>query len=426
MFAFFVQALRIMRLPDNGTDSSSIYPTLSHLGHALYKNKELKLAAESYLESFNIQASIVIGEENRDLDGFNKRLSSIEDEILTLEQSGEDSSQLSSALGGIANILRYISLVNQEQGELEQALYVNKLSLSVRLLQPFKEYSAIALIAETIAMFEFKLQNFAKALGYFNQALTAKKAFQGDVTIDVARTVNNLANIHFSLGNLDEAMELYQEALEIKKSCLGEDSDDVVNTLKNIAQVMVKAGKEQDALQAYQSIVNIRQERYGKNHLSVAETLASMGDVYIKVGELDVAMTYFEQSIEIQKTQDGTCDERILENLGSIYGKLGQWQKAEFTFKEIVKIKRSKHGDDYLGVARTLDLLTVSYIEQERSSESIEHLKEALRIRKACLDADDDGILASLNKLAFVYKSLDMIDEMQQVKAEFDAIQNGS
>jgi len=414
-----------MRLPDNGNDSSSIYPTLSHLGHALYKNKELKLASESYLESFNIQASIVIGEENRDLEGFSKKMRSIEDEILSLDQSGEDTSELSSALGGIANILRYIGLVNQELGDFEQALYVNKLSLSVRMLQPFKEYAAIALMAETIAMFEFKLKNFEQALDYFNQALQAKKELQGDVTIDVARTVNNLANIHFSLGNLDEAMELYQEALEIKKSCLGEDSDDVVNTLKNIAQVMVTAGKEQDALQAYQSIVNIRKERYGENHMSVAETLASMGDVYIKLGELDKAMTYFEQSIKVQKTQDGPCDERILENLGSIYGKLGQWQKAESIFREIVQIKRLEHGDDYLAVARTLDLLAVSYIEQERSSESIEHLQEALRIRKACLDADDGEILASLNKLAFVYTSLDMIDEMQQVKAEFEAIQNG-
>ena len=247
------------------------------------------------------------------------------------------------------------------------------------------------------------------------------------MTIDVARTVNNLANIHFSLGNLDEAMELYQEALGIKKRCLGEDSDDVVNTLKNIAQVMVKAGKEQEAVGAYQSIVKIRQERYGHNHVSVAETLASMGDVYIKLGELDVAMTYFEQSINIQKSQEdgGTCDERILENLGSIYGKLGQWQKAESTFQEIVQIKRIEHGEDYLGVARTLDLLAVSYIEQERSSESIEHLKEALRIRKVCLDADDDEILASLNKLAFVYKSLDMSNEMEAIKSEYEAIQRG-
>jgi tetratricopeptide (TPR) repeat protein len=417
-----------MRLPDNGTDnSSSIYPTLSHLGHALYKNNELKLAAESYLESFNIQASIVTGETIQDLDGFSKRISSIEDEILSLEQSGEDTSELSSALGGIANTLRYIALVNQAQGDSEKALNVNKLSLSVRLLQPFKEYSSIALMAETIAMFEFKLNNCARALDYFNQALTAKKAYQGDVTIDVARTVNNLANIHFSLGNLDEAMELYHEALEIKKSCLGEDSDDVVNTLKNIAQVMFKAGKEQEALQAYHNIVKIRQERYGKNHISVADTLASMGDVYIKLGELDVAKTYFEQSIKIQKSQeDGTFDERVLENLGSIYGKLGQWQKAESAFMELVQIKRTDHGSDFLGVARTLDLLAVSYIEQERSYESIEHLKEALRIRKVCLDADDDEVLASLNKLAFVYKSLDMTDEMQQMKAEFDAIQHGS
>lgn len=82
-------------------------------------------------------------------------------------------------------------------------------------------------------------------MNYFSQALEAKKVFQGESTIDVARTVNNLANIHFLLGNLDDAMELYQEALDIKTCCLGDDSDKVANTLNNIAHVLVSAGRDQ-------------------------------------------------------------------------------------------------------------------------------------------------------------------------------------
>ena len=235
--------------------------------------------------------------------------------------------------------------------------------------------------------------------------------------------MNNLANIHFSLGNLDDAMELYQEALDIKTCCLGDDSDEVANTLNNIAHVMVSAGRDQEALEAYQKVVKIRQDRYGKSHSSVAASLASMGDIYIKLGQLDIAMTYFEQCVQIQKLNQEHCDERVLQNLGSIYGKLGEWQKAESTFNHIVKIKRVAHGIDCLDVAKTLDLLAVSYIEQGRYLESVEHLKEALRIRKACLDDADDEILASLNKLAFVYKSLEMTEQMLAIRAEFDATQ---
>eukprot|EP01083_Nonionella_stella_P126151 381691_1 len=94
-------------------------------------------------------------------------------------------------------------------------------------------------MAETIAMFEYKRNNLDSAMDYFNQALEAKKSFQRESTIDVARTVNNLANIHFSLGNLGDAMKLYQEALEIKRQCLGDNSDEVANTLNNIAHVYV-------------------------------------------------------------------------------------------------------------------------------------------------------------------------------------------
>jgi len=419
----FTEALRLMRLTHNDANKSAVFPTLNHLGHALYKNNELELAAETYLDSFNIQASIVTGDVNDGMKEFSAKLNVIKNRIAIMEQNEEDVVELSESLGGIASILRYLGLVIQEQGDFEAALSVNKLSLSVRLCQPFKEYSSMALMAETIAMFEYKRNNLASAMDYFNQALDAKKSYQGESTIDVARTVNNLANIHFSLGNLDDAMVLYQEAFKIKRHCLGDDSDEVANTLNNIAHVMVNAGKEQEALGAYHNVLRIRQDRYGKSHFSVATTLASMGDVYIKLGKLEIAMTYFEQCIRIQKLHQDHCDERVLENLGSIYGKLGEWHKAESTFEEIIALKRAAHGNECLEVAKTLDLLAVSYIEQNRHVESIEHLREALRIRKACLDDDDDEILASLNKLAFVYKSLGMTEQMMEMREEFEAHQ---
>jgi tetratricopeptide (TPR) repeat protein len=412
-----------MRLSQNRSKKSAIFSTLNHLGHALYKNNELELAAETYIESFNIQVSVITGVSNTGLKEFGTQLKTIKDRLAAMEQEKKDVTELSGLLGGIASILRYLGLVLQQQGDFEAALLANKLSLSVRLCQPFKEHDAIALMAETVAMFEYKRNNLGSAMDYFNQALEAKKIYQGGSTIDVARTVNNLANIHFSLGNLDDAMQLYQEALEIKKHCLGEESDEVANTLNNIAHVMVNAGKEQDALKAYHNVLKIRQERYGKSHVSVAGTLASMGDVHIKLGKLDIAKTYFEQCIRIQKALGDLCDERVLENLGSIYGKLGEWHSAESTFKEIIELKRATHGDECLDVAKSLDLLAVSYIEQDRYADSIPHLEEALRVRKACLEDEDDDILASLNKLAFVYKSLNMTEQMLEIRAEYDAIQ---
>lgn len=418
-----MQSLRIMRLASEKVDKSIIFPTLSHLGHALYKNRELEDALETYLESFKMQVSIITGEECEGLAEFSNNFNAFKDEIKSMIKEDEDTAALSEALGGIASILRYLGLVHHAQGDPEYALSINKLSLSVRLCQPFREDSAIAVMAETIAMFEFKRNNLDSALEYFNQALKAKKSVQGESTIDVARTVNNIANIHFSIGNLADAMRLYQEALEIKRHCLGEDSDDVANTLNNIAHVMVTAGKDQDALQAYHNVLKIRQDKYGKNHISVADTLSSMGDVYIKLGKLEIAMTYLEQVMRIRNLQKESRDERVMENLASIYGKLGEWQKAESAFKEILRLKQASNGNANLDVAKTMDLLAVSYIEQDRCVESIDYLQEALRIRKVCLGETDDEVLASLNKLAFVYKSCNMTDKMLEVKAEFDQIQ---
>jgi len=412
-----------MRLYGEKIDKSTTFPTLSHLGHALYKNNELHKAADAYLESFKIQVSIITGDDCEGLADFSNGFETFKEQLKSISKDDDEIVTMSEALGSIASILRYLGLAYHALGNPEFALNVNKLSLSVRLCQPFREDSAIALMAETIAMFEFKQNNLNSALEYFNQALEAKKRVQGESTIDVARTVNNLANIHFSLGNHDDAMQLYEEALEIKKHCLGEDSDDVANTMNNIAHVMVAAGKDQDALHAYHVVLKIRQDKYGKNHDSVASTLVSMSDVYIKLGKLEIAMTYLEQVMRIKNLQNESHDERVMENLASIYGKLGEWQKAESAFKDIINLKRASYGADCIDVAKTLDLLAVSYIEQDRCDESINHLQEALRIRKVCLGEEHDEVLASLNKLAFVYKSCSMTDKMLEVKAEFDHIQ---
>ena len=111
-----------MRLSENeAANRSAIFPTLNHLGHALYKNNELKLAADTYIESFNIQVSIVTGVSNNGLQDFGLKLNSIKDQVATMEQKDEDVTDISESLGGIANILRYLGLVIQEQGEFEAA-----------------------------------------------------------------------------------------------------------------------------------------------------------------------------------------------------------------------------------------------------------------------------------------------------------------
>ena len=80
-----------MRLSENeAANRSAIFPTLNHLGHALYKNNELKLAADTYIESFNIQVSIVTGVSNNGLQDFGMKLNSIKDQVATMEQKEED------------------------------------------------------------------------------------------------------------------------------------------------------------------------------------------------------------------------------------------------------------------------------------------------------------------------------------------------
>ena len=94
-----------MRLSNNEANQSAIYHTLNHLGHALYKNKELELAAETYIESFNIQVSIVTGDASDGLKEFGRKLSTIKDRVAAMARANDDVTEISESLGGIAGIL---------------------------------------------------------------------------------------------------------------------------------------------------------------------------------------------------------------------------------------------------------------------------------------------------------------------------------
>jgi len=87
----------------------------------------------------------------------------------------------------------------------------------------------------------YSLGNFYQSQGFYNQAeswfeqcLLVTRDRLGEVHIEVATSLNNLAGLYASLGRSSEAEPLYMQALEIFEQLLGVEHPDTVTIRKNL------------------------------------------------------------------------------------------------------------------------------------------------------------------------------------------------
>jgi tetratricopeptide (TPR) repeat protein len=64
-------------------------------------------------------------------------------------------------------------------------------------------------------------------------------------SLNVAKTLNNMASLYRSQGQYEKAERLYRRALAIKEKVLGSENPEVVASRENLARFQRQQGKKQ-------------------------------------------------------------------------------------------------------------------------------------------------------------------------------------
>jgi CHAT domain-containing protein/Tfp pilus assembly protein PilF len=185
--------------------------------------------------------------------------------------------------------------------------------------------------------------DLAKAEEYYLQALPIQEKIAPS-SLDMAASFNNLGEVVRKRGELTRAEKYYQQALGIEQK-LAPDSLTLAQTLDNLGVVANVRGDLPNAEKYYRQALSIR-EKLAPGSLEIARSQWNLGNLAIGQGKQTEAEDHYRQALaNAEKLSLGgqgglSLISGLNNNLGYIARERGDVAKAEWYFREAVRITR--------------------------------------------------------------------------------------
>jgi len=295
------------------------------------------------------------------------------------------------------------------------------------------------------------LGNYGAAKELMLGALVILKEQTGAYNEDVAVIYTNLANLYFEQNLIQESESYHQQALDIRRHLLGDNDPAVAQSLYNLAVLYDETEKFDQAKPNYEQALKIWYEQYGPNHSYVANTLNNLANVYAALGDSDSAVEMHKHSLKIRREIYGSMHAetaRSLINLGKLYVKISRYNDAEPIYIEAIKIAEQLFGQSHPQVAMLLySLANVYHIQgrmnneeggtqkaslvsqthsQELYAKAVPLYERALRIMDKTIGSNHPAVMAMMNEMSMLYKSVGNQDKMTKILARINEQKHGA
>lgn len=218
-----------------------------------------------------------------------------------------------------------------------------------------------------------------------------------------------------------EAIAALQLSLDVRRSLLGVDHWQIGHTLNFLGHVQRRASKLADAEMSFRSAIELYRQDFCAGHPILAESLLNLASVLHdrKTGRhevLEEALTYCEEALSIYQRAFGNNHKIVANSLKVMGGCLkdaGQFELAEKRLREALAILRSAADGDDQAFVGILSILAETVEALGRQEEAIALLREELELRKSKIGDDELGIARLQHQLAVLHDR----------RAEYDAAQ---
>jgi len=238
------------------------------------------------------------------------------------------------------------------------------------------------------------LNDYAKALSYFNDALKLYQSSHHEAGI--ADISNHLGTIHNKIGTYEKALEFYFESLRISEK--NSNKSDIAQALNNIGIVYQNLKKYAEALEYYNKALQIN---YEINDLDAAsKTLNNLGNILLSLENYDQALTYYQKSLNLKDELDNEYGKAItLNNIGMAYQGLNEFDNAMEHFEMSLLLMENLNDAD--GIASSNFHIGLLHFQQNDYSAALPSLTTGL---KYAVVANDPNIQKNChNLLAMIY-----------------------
>ena len=292
----------------------------------------------------------------------------------------------------------------QSQAEYTEAEAVLRSALKVSEQRHGAKSVEVARSLKDLANLLLDLNQYQEAEQLYKRALTIREVEQCHDHIEEAKILIGLGVVHYSVGRYSNSEVAYRQALNIYETSGKSDDDGLAIVLSNLARLYSDQGKEKEAGQLQSRALAIAEKIHGPDHPAVAVHLSTLALIYHVQNKLTDAEQIYLRDLAIKvkwlgKHHPDTA--AILFNLASVHYDKGEYDDAEKLLKEALKIQEVALGPNSQRIGLCLNDLAILYKQQGRYSEAEEMYRRALAIYESVRPQHPDvaATLSNLGKL---------------------------
>lgn len=239
----------------------------------------------------------------------------------------------------IANSIRNIGIVFEEQGNFPKALESFLSSLSMNEKLGYKKGIAGNLISIGI-VYKEREEN-QKALDYYFKALKIVEEMDNDSWKSL--TLINIGNVYANQHQSEKALEYYFKALVLSEKL--DNKSGMSTNLGNIGIIYKDDGQYEKALEYYFKALKIAEENGRKEE--IGRHTGNIGALYIQQKKYKDAETYLLNALKIStEIGDLNVTKEWHMNLSDLYSRQQQWQKSLDHYKKSVSARDSIYNKE--------------------------------------------------------------------------------
>ena len=262
---------------------------------------------------------------------------------------------------------------------------------------------ALTLMAIGIAY--YPMNEFRKALDYFNQTLAIAVAL-GDKRLE-AGTETFIGGMLDFIGDVGKALDHHHRSLKLAREGGWRLAEG--NALSNIGKSYSYAADWEKALEFYGQALKVFVSLGSMENESLV--LNNIGIAYSQSGEYLKALDYLQQSLPlIRASNDKFGEAYTLLNIGRAHRRLREYTKALSYYSEAQTIQQAtgNRGQE----AETLDEIGRAFSEQGQYEKAVEYHQQAIQIHRKVGNLRREA--AALTNLGEAYNLLGQPDKAQE------------
>jgi tetratricopeptide (TPR) repeat protein len=193
-----------------------------------------------------------------------------------------------------------------------------------------------------------------------------------------------LAGLNGIKGDYAQAEKFLKEAINIDLKLYGINSTLTIYDKLSLIQLYLKENNIKKAKYELNKF-NFNTEKYlNPNEYYFNWYIFTLGEYYLKSGQKDKAIKLYFDTLKIidNSYPKYVRKDEILRNLGRFYYYIGDYQKAEKTFNEMIDLQIHKFGKDSYKIADSYMKLAFVNLKLNKIQEALNLVEKALIIRK--------------------------------------------